>query len=171
MPAEVFKSWNVPMSAIYFGCTKNKTDWTPLVVQWIRICLPMQGTLVRSPVQEDSTCQGATEPVCAHTPRACAPATNKTTRSPCTAMKSSLCSPQLEKAGSVQPKINYKKVKKMDWWTERYVRGASLIAQLVKNPPEMQETPVRFLGREDLLEKGWIGYPLEYSWASLCFSW
>ena len=30
----------------------------------------------------------------------------------------------------------------------------SLIAQLVKNPPAMQETPVRFLGREDPLEKG-----------------
>ena len=32
--------------------------------------------------------------------------------------------------------------------------GASLIAELVKNPPSMQETPVQFLGREDLLEKG-----------------
>ena len=31
---------------------------------------------------------------------------------------------------------------------------ASLIAQLVKNPPAMQETPVRFLDWEDLLEKG-----------------
>ena len=31
---------------------------------------------------------------------------------------------------------------------------ASLIAQLVKNPPAMQETPVGFLGREDPLEKG-----------------
>ena len=31
---------------------------------------------------------------------------------------------------------------------------ASLIAQLVKNPPAMQETPVQFLGREDPLEKG-----------------
>ena len=31
---------------------------------------------------------------------------------------------------------------------------ASLIAQLVKNPPAMQETPVQFLGQEDLLEKG-----------------
>ena len=31
---------------------------------------------------------------------------------------------------------------------------ASLIAPLVKNLPEMQETPVRFLGREDPLEKG-----------------
>ena len=31
---------------------------------------------------------------------------------------------------------------------------ASLVAQLVKNPPAMQETPVQFLGREDPLEKG-----------------
>ena len=31
---------------------------------------------------------------------------------------------------------------------------ASLIAQLVKNPPAMQEPPVRFLGQEDPLEKG-----------------
>ena len=32
-------------------------------------------------------------------------------------------------------------------------RGASLIAQLVKNLPAMQETPVQFLGQEDPLEK------------------
>ena len=31
---------------------------------------------------------------------------------------------------------------------------ASLVAQLVKNPPAMQETPVWFLGLEDPLEKG-----------------
>ena len=35
-----------------------------------------------------------------------------------------------------------------------YVQRASLIAQLVKNPPAVQETLVRFLGRENLLEKG-----------------
>ena len=29
----------------------------------------------------------------------------------------------------------------------------SLVAQLVKNPPEMQETQIRSLGREDPLEK------------------
>jgi len=29
----------------------------------------------------------------------------------------------------------------------------SLTAQLVKNPPAMQETPVQFLGQEDPLEK------------------
>ena len=32
---------------------------------------------------------------------------------------------------------------------------ASLVAQLVNNFPEMQETLVQFLGQEDLLEKGW----------------
>ena len=31
---------------------------------------------------------------------------------------------------------------------------ASLVAQLVKNPPAMQETLVGFLGQEDPLEKG-----------------
>ena len=31
---------------------------------------------------------------------------------------------------------------------------ASLIAQLVKNPPAKQETPVQLLGWEDPLEKG-----------------
>ena len=39
---------------------------------------------------------------------------------------------------------------------------ASLVAQLVKNQPAMQETPVGFLGWEE-----GIGYPLQYSWASL----
>ena len=39
------------------------------------------------------------------------------------------------------------------------------IAQLVENPSAMRETPVRFLGQEDPLEKR--GYPLQYSWASL----
>ena len=36
---------------------------TSLVVQWLRIRLPMQGTWVRSLVQEDPTCRGATKPV------------------------------------------------------------------------------------------------------------
>ena len=36
----------------------------------------------------------------------------------------------------------------------------SLIAQLVKNPPAMQETPVQFLGREDPLEKGRLPTPV-----------
>ena len=35
-----------------------------------------------------------------------------------------------------------------------------LLAQLVKSLPAMQETLVRFLGREDLLEKGWLPTPV-----------
>ena len=47
---------------------------------------------------------------------------------------------------------------------------ASLVAQLVKNLPAMQETLVQFLGQEDPLEKGWtthssvLGLPLWLSW-------
>ena len=42
-----------------------------LVVQWLRIRLPMQGTGVRALVREDPTCCGATKPV-RHNYRACA---------------------------------------------------------------------------------------------------
>ena len=34
-----------------------------LVAQWLRICLPMQGTQVRALTREDPTCRGATKPV------------------------------------------------------------------------------------------------------------
>ena len=34
-----------------------------LVAQWLRICLPMQGTQVQALVWEDPTCHGATGPV------------------------------------------------------------------------------------------------------------
>ena len=48
--------------------------------------------------------------------------------------------------------------------------SSSLMAQLVKNPPAMQETLVRSLGWEDPLEKGKathssiVGLPLWLSW-------
>ena len=35
-----------------------------LVVQWLRTCLPMQGTWVRALVREDPTCCGAAGPLC-----------------------------------------------------------------------------------------------------------
>ena len=51
-----------------------------------------------------------------------------------------------------------------DWYMEVYcntmlsifpsIHWVSLVAQLVKNPPAMQETLVRFLSQEDPLEKG-----------------
>ena len=39
-------------------------EWigTSLVVQWLIICLPVQGTWVRALVREDPTCHGATKP-------------------------------------------------------------------------------------------------------------
>ena len=37
---------------------------TSLVLQWLRIHLPVQGTRVRALVQEEHTCRRATKPVC-----------------------------------------------------------------------------------------------------------
>ena len=44
---------------------------------------------------------------------------------------------------------------------------ASLVAQLVKNLPTMQETPVQFLGWEYPSVGEGIGHPLQCSWVSL----
>ncbi|KAJ8793186.1 hypothetical protein J1605_000181 [Eschrichtius robustus] len=47
---------------------KNERDFpglpgASLVAQWLRVCLPMQGTRVRALDQEDPTCHGAAGPV------------------------------------------------------------------------------------------------------------
>ena len=44
--------------------------------------------------------------------------------------------------------------------------GASLIAQLVKNPSAMQETPGLIPGSGKSTGEG-IDYPLQYAWSSL----
>ena len=41
----------------------KKRERVSLVAQWLRVCLPMQGTRVRALVWEDPTCRGATGPV------------------------------------------------------------------------------------------------------------
>ena len=43
---------------------KSEVLGTSLVAQWLRICLPMQGTWVQSLVWEDPTCLGATKAMC-----------------------------------------------------------------------------------------------------------
>ena len=67
------KMWRSPSSPQIH----QKYIWASLVVQWLRICLPMQGTQVRALVWEDPTCRGATRPVShnywACTSGACAP--------------------------------------------------------------------------------------------------
>ena len=42
--------------------------------------------------------------------------------------------------------------------------GASLVAQMVKNLPTMQETQVQSLGREDPLEKGKATHSSMLAW-------
>ena len=41
----------------------QKKKGASLVAQWLRICLPMQGTRVRALVWDDPTCRGATGPM------------------------------------------------------------------------------------------------------------
>ena len=44
-------------------CVNNPSAGASLAVQWLRICLPMQGTRVQALVWKDPTCRGATKPV------------------------------------------------------------------------------------------------------------
>ena len=48
--------------------------------------------------------------------------------------------------------------------TSELLTGASLIAQLVKNPPAVRETWVRSLGRKDTLEKGMATHSSILAW-------
>ena len=54
---------------------QNSTHGTSLVAEWLRICLPMQGTQAQSLVREDSTCLRASKSMLhnywACMPRAC----------------------------------------------------------------------------------------------------
>ena len=43
---------------------KTTVRGSSLVVQWLRICLPLQGTQVQYLIQEDSTCCGAIKLLC-----------------------------------------------------------------------------------------------------------
>ena len=52
--------WRPPES-VAPALSQEKGCTTPLMVQWLRIRLPAQGTWVRSLVLEDSTCCGAAE--------------------------------------------------------------------------------------------------------------
>ena len=45
-----------------------------------------------------------------------------------------------------------------------HVRTASLVAQMVKNPPAMQKTQVQSLGREDALEKEMATHSSTLAW-------
>ena len=100
------------------------------MVQWLRICLPMQGTWLQSLARLDFTGHGATKPVChncwactlqnpgaatteAHTPRSQGfTGENTTMRSPHATTKRSPYLPQLEKAPTQQGSPSTTKTKK-----------------------------------------------------------
>ena len=48
---------------ITYGMNFKRGYGASLVAQWLRVCLPVQGTRVRALVWEDPTCRGATGPV------------------------------------------------------------------------------------------------------------
>ena len=48
--------------------------------------------------------------------------------------------------------------------TRRHWLGASLVAQMVNNPPAIQETQVQSLGQEDPLEKGMATHSSILAW-------
>ena len=61
------------------------------------------------------------------------------------------------------PKKKHKKAEDWDFVSNalksvEHITLAFLVARLVKNPPAMQETLVRFLSREDALEKGYAAH-------------
>ena len=58
----VYTTYSTQSSRKWNSRAKNIVG-TSLVVQWLRIRLPMQGTQVWSPVQEDPTCHKATKPM------------------------------------------------------------------------------------------------------------
>ena len=61
---DYYKYWNwVDWLHPPYSFSKKKCLGTSLLAQWLRICLPMQGTRVRALVREDPTCRGATKPV------------------------------------------------------------------------------------------------------------
>ena len=67
----VFVGKTCSFSHLKFFHIKKVHYGASLVVQWLRICLPMQGTRVRALVWEDPTCRRATKPV-SHNYWACA---------------------------------------------------------------------------------------------------
>ena len=59
----IAKIWKQPKCPSVDEWIKKMWCGASLVAQWLRICLPMQGTRVRALVREDPTCRRATKPM------------------------------------------------------------------------------------------------------------
>ena len=53
----------IPLSAVKYSTLRIYHIWASLVVQWLRIPLPMQGIQIQALVWKDPTCCGAAKPV------------------------------------------------------------------------------------------------------------
>ncbi|KAJ8777961.1 hypothetical protein J1605_014066 [Eschrichtius robustus] len=112
--------------------------WTSLVAQWLRICLPMQGTWVRALVREDPTCRGAAEPVHYHNEK-----------------------PARSNEDPIQTKIRGQKHFIKD------KHRASLVVQWLRVRLPMQATRVRALVWEDPACRGATGPVSHNCWVSI----
>ena len=52
----------------------------------------------------------------------------------------------------------------LEWWSNRGKVRASVVIQMVKNPPAMQETCLQFLGWEDFPEEGIATHSSIFAW-------
>ena len=60
----IYKLWPNNYTIMYLlSDLKTHIQGASPVAQWLRICLPMQGTRVQALVWEDPTCRRATEPM------------------------------------------------------------------------------------------------------------
>ena len=115
--------WTRPTShlanCLQLSLYKFSISQTSLVIQWLRICLPNQGTCVRSLVQEDPMCLRATKPM--HHNERIAP-----------------CSPKLKKVLAQQRRPSTAKKKKLFFNKGIFHSTALLPLALGEN-----QTPVR----------------------------
>ena len=58
------KKRKIQIKVVIYKKKKKGVLRTSLAAQWLRICLPVQGTWVRALVLEDPTCRGTTKHMC-----------------------------------------------------------------------------------------------------------
>ena len=61
-------------------------------------------------------------------------------------------------------KVAKSHISPLHWWIFKFPKGASLVAQMVKNLSAIQETQVQSKGREDTLEKGMATHSSILAW-------
>ena len=123
---------------------------TSLVAQWLRICLPMQGTRVQALVREDPTCRGATKPV-RHNYWACAlePVSHNYWA----------CMPQLLKPARLEPVLRNKRSQRNEKPAYTATKSSPLLAA-TREPARSNKDPTQPKINKwiNLFKKEWWGH-------------